>query len=92
MTRKIVFQATLASGIGKIVRRERSKAGWTVEKLSLECGCTHQTVSNVERGSGGIRIITLLNILWAMDCSLAVWMEIAELDSRLRAEAGSAAP
>jgi hypothetical protein len=54
-----------------------------VEKLSLECGCTHQTISNVERGGGGIRVATLLDIIWAMDCSLATWMEIAELDARL---------
>lgn len=91
MMPKSDYHAEMALGIASIVRRERAQTGATIERVAAEAGVTRGTVKHIEGGTGVPRMTTLFDVLWALDCSQAVWMEIAQLDARLRATARSAA-
>ena len=79
----------LASAIGGIVRRERLKRRWTAERLAHECGHSDEIISKIERGLQGAKISVLFNILWALDCSEEIFLEIVRADATLRQTTGS---
>ena len=90
MMPKSDYHAQIALGIASIVRRERAQACMSLERVARDAGVTRGTVKHIEGGSGVPRMVTLFDVLWALDCSQAVWVEIAELDALLRAAARSA--
>lgn len=59
--------------IGYIVRRQRSEAGLTQKQLAKQAGVSERLVISLELGDAtGIRLDKLLQVLSALDLSLAV--------------------
>lgn len=91
MMPKSDYHAQIALGIASIVRRERAQARMSLEQVARDAGVTKGTIKHIEGGTGVPRMVTLFDVLWALDCSQTVWMEIAQLDAHLRVTARSAA-
>ncbi|KDE20683.1 hypothetical protein AZ09_04360 [Acetobacter aceti 1023] len=81
---KTVNAQALSATVGKIIRRERMRCGWTIEVLATECGLTRNSVGDMERGKYSHRMNTLFDMLWAMDCPQSVFLEIVQADADLR--------
>lgn len=58
--------------IGTLIRRVRGDKGLTQAELSKKAGIWQESLSKVERGSGGTKISTLLDVLTALGLELVV--------------------
>lgn len=55
--------------VGRNIKRERVKAGYTQEKLSEMIGIGTKSLSAIERGTVGVSLVTLLRICDALHIS-----------------------
>ena len=70
--------ASLASAIGKRVKRERQGRGWTLDHLADVAGVSRRAVVNVEQGSANPSVGTLLRISDALGVGLPALVEPPE--------------
>ncbi len=64
-----------ATSIGRRVRAERQRRGWTQEDLAQHSGVSRRMLVSVEQGSSNASISTLLKLSWALGVSLAALVE-----------------
>ncbi|KAA8387905.1 hypothetical protein FOH24_13055 [Acetobacter tropicalis] len=79
-----INERDLAAEIGKIIRRERLKRQWTVERLVVESERDRNTIMRIESGAICSRLPVLMDLLWALDCEQDVFLEIVAADAALR--------
>lgn len=70
--------ASLASAIGKRVKRERQGRRWTLDHLADAAGVSRRAVVNVEQGSANPSVGTLLRISDALGVGLPALVEPPE--------------
>lgn len=63
------------ASIGRRVRAERQRRGWTQEDLAQHSGVSRRMLISVEQGSANASISTLLKLAWALGVSLAALVE-----------------
>jgi transcriptional regulator with XRE-family HTH domain len=64
-----------AGSIGRRVRAERQRRGWTQEDLAQHSGVSRRMLVSVEQGASNASIATLLKLAWALGVSLAALVE-----------------
>ena len=64
--------------VGRTLRYLRMTANWSQVQLSMKCGITNTTISNIERGFG-CNLYTLNCILEAFNITLQTFFQMAEL-------------
>jgi len=64
-----------AGSIGRRVRAERQRRGWTQEALAQHSGVSRRMLVSVEQGGSNASISTLLKLAWALGVSLAALVE-----------------
>ena len=67
--------------VGRNVRKERTKLGWTQEKLAVRAGLNSQYLSRLELGQENVKIETIQKIAKSMKLKAAQFLE-EELDKK----------
>jgi len=68
-----------ASDLGKILRAERKKLGFTQQHLAMLAGCRRETIIEAESG-GNVSIYTLMGILGGLGKGLSICDTHIEFD------------
>jgi len=76
----------LRKRIGAILRRLREAEGLTREAFAERVNVSPRVIGDRETGVGRITIEMLFDILWEMDASEDVFLEILREDAHLRLE------
>jgi HTH-type transcriptional regulator/antitoxin HipB len=68
----VVSVVRIASQMGAAIRRQRKLKGLSQTQLGEKTNLRQATISELERGKGGMQLKTLTNVLAALDLELIV--------------------
>jgi transcriptional regulator with XRE-family HTH domain len=78
MTLKDVGFDPLLKAVGKVVQEKRQSLGISQEELARRSKLHRTYISDVERGSRSVSLITLVKLAEALDTNVSVLVETAE--------------
>jgi len=81
----------LRKRIGEILRRLRETEGLSREAFAERVNSTPRVIGDRESGIGRVTIEMLFDVLWELDASEKVFLEIIRADAALRMETAHAA-